>query len=159
MPGLPGIEVMHGVNLDVLELRDQGHYGGLSLTALEQRIASQAWELGVGVGFFQTNSEGEFVERLHEIARRVRDSSERRAPGGLILNPGAWTHYSWAIHDALEIVGLPAVEVHLSDLSSRESFRQVSVVRDLCLTTIAGRGLDGYGEALARLKAEIEGSG
>ena len=74
---------------------------------------------------------------------------------GLLLNPGAWTHYSWAIHDALAIAGLPAVEVHLSDVDAREEFRRVSVVRDLCIGTVKGKGPDGYRDALALLSQEL----
>jgi 3-dehydroquinate dehydratase-2 len=141
------IEVMHGVNLDQLGRRDPQHYGGLTFDRLEQRIEQFARELGLSTRFFQTNSEEEFVEHLH----RLQDLSD-----GIVLNPGAWTHYSWAIHDALEIAALPAVEVHLSDLSAREDFRRISVIGDLCLATVSGKGPDGYREALTRLKEELE---
>jgi 3-dehydroquinate dehydratase-2 len=140
------IEVMHGVNLDQLGRRDPEVYGGLSFDRLEQRIEDFARELGLVVKFFQTNSEGEFVEHLH----RLEDMAD-----GIIVNPGAWTHYSWAIHDALEIAALPTVEVHLSDVMSREEFRRVSVVRDVCVATVTGRGPDGYRDALTRLKEEL----
>jgi len=140
------VAVMHGVNLDQLGRRPAGHYGTLTLMQLEARISSFADELGLTVQFFQSNHEGAFVEELH----RLEDTVD-----GLILNPGAWTHYSWAIRDALEIAGLPAVEVHLSDVHAREQFRQTSVIHDLCLATIAGRGPDGYHEALARLHDEL----
>jgi 3-dehydroquinate dehydratase-2 len=141
------IEVMHGVNLDQLGRRDPHHYGGLTFDRLEQRIEQFARELGLTTRFFQTNSEEEFVEHLH----RLQDISD-----GIVLNPGAWTHYSWAIHDALEIAGLPAVEVHLSDVNAREEFRRISVVRDLCVATVSGKGPDGYREALTRLKEELQ---
>ncbi|MEA2285484.1 MAG: 3-dehydroquinate dehydratase [Solirubrobacteraceae bacterium] len=140
------IEVMHGVNLDQLGRRDPAVYGGLSFDRLEQRIEDFARELGLVVKFFQTNSEGEFVEHLH----RLEDMAD-----GIIVNPGAWTHYSWAIHDALEVAALPTIEVHLSDVMSREEFRRVSVVRDVCVATITGRGPDGYRDALTRLKEEL----
>jgi 3-dehydroquinate dehydratase-2 len=140
------IEVMHGVNLDQLGRRDPEVYGGLSFDRLEQRIEDFARELGLVVKFFQTNSEGEFVEHLH----RLEDMAD-----GIIVNPGAWTHYSWAIHDALEVAALPTIEVHLSDVMSREEFRRVSVVRDVCVATITGRGPDGYRDALTRLKEEL----
>jgi 3-dehydroquinate dehydratase-2 len=140
------IEVMHGVNLDQLGRRNPEVYGGLSFDRLEQRIEDFARELGLVVKFFQTNSEAEFVEHLH----RLEDMAD-----GIIVNPGAWTHYSWAIHDALEIAALPTIEVHLSDVMSREEFRHVSVVRDLCVATVAGRGPDGYRDALTRLKEEL----
>ncbi len=140
------IAVMHGVNLDQLGRRPADHYGALTLMQLEARVSAFADELGLAVQFFQTNHEGAFVEELH----RLEDSVH-----GLLLNPGAWTHYSWAIRDAVEIAGLPAVEVHLSDVHAREAFRQVSVIRDLCVATIAGRGPDGYRDALARLREEL----
>jgi 3-dehydroquinate dehydratase-2 len=146
MPG-DRIEVMHGVNLDQLGRRDPSHYGGLTLDELEERISDFAHELSLQVRFFRTNAEGDFVEHLHGL------------PGmadGIVLNPGAWTHYAWAIHDALEIAGLPAVEVHLSDVQAREEWRRTSVVRDLCVATVSGRGPDGYRDALERLKEELE---
>jgi 3-dehydroquinate dehydratase II len=138
---------MHGVNLDQLGRRNPEHYGGMNFDRLEQRIADFARDLGLTTRFFQTNSEAEFVEHLH----RIEDLAD-----GIVLNPGAWTHYSWAIHDALEIAALPAVEVHLSDVMAREEFRRVSVVRDLCVATVSGRGVDGYREALSRLKEELQ---
>jgi 3-dehydroquinate dehydratase-2 len=140
------IEVMHGVNLDQIGRRDPGHYGGLTFDRLEQRIEGFARELGLTTRFFQTNAEHEFVEHLH----RIHEMSD-----GIVLNPGAWTHYSYAIRDALEIAALPTVEVHLSDVDSREDFRRFSVVRDLCFATVSGRGVDGYREALTRLKEEL----
>jgi 3-dehydroquinate dehydratase-2 len=140
------VEVMHGVNLDALGRRPAAHYGELTFVQLEQRIGEFARELGLEVRFFQTNKEGEFVEHLH----RLEDLAD-----GIVLNPGAWTHYSWAIYDALEIAGLPAVEVHLSDVMAREEWRRTSVVKDLCVATVAGQGADGYREALGRLKEEL----
>ena len=142
------IEVMHGVNFDVLGRRDKAHYGGLTLPELEVRIQGHARELGLEARFFHTNHEGVYVEELH----KATDYAD-----ALLLNPGAWTHYSWAIHDALEIAALPAVEVHLSDVRAREEFRRVSVVRDLCVATVSGQGADGYREALIRLKEELQG--
>lgn len=140
------IAVMHGVNLDQLGRRPAAHYGTLTFSQLEQRIEAWAHELGLQPRFFQTNAEAEFVEYLHNLDG-IADA--------IIINPGAWTHYSWAIRDALEIAALPAVEVHLSDVMAREEFRRVSVIRDLCLTTISGRGPEGYREALVRLKEEL----
>ena len=140
------IEVMHGVNLDQLGRRPAAHYGELTLDRLEDRISGYARELELRVRFFQTNAEGEYVEHLH----RLEGMSD-----AIVVNPGAWTHYAWAIRDALEIAALPAVEVHLSDVDAREDFRKVSVIRDVCVATIKGRGIDGYQEALARLKQEL----
>ncbi len=141
------VAVLHGVNLDQLGRRDPGHYGSLTLAELERQIGEQARELGLRVQFFQSNHEGEFVEFLHR-AHELADA--------LILNPGAWTHYSWAIRDALEIAKLPSVEVHLSDVHSREEWRQLSVIRELCFATVAGKGPDGYREALERVREQLE---
>jgi 3-dehydroquinate dehydratase-2 len=146
MPLRNRIEVMHGVNLDQLGRRDPTHYGGLTYQRLEYAISDMARELGLEVRFFQTNAEHEFVEHLHLL----RDLAD-----GILLNPGAWTHYSWAIRDALEIAALPCVEVHLSNVEHREQFRRVSVIRDHCAATISGRGVDGYRDALTRLKEEL----
>ncbi len=140
------VSVMHGVNLDALDRRSSEHYGDLTFTKLETRIDDFARELGLSARFFQTNAEGEFVEELHRAAEYA---------DGLLLNPGAWTHYSYAIRDALELTGLPAVEVHLSDVDNREDFRKVSVIRDLCIGTVKGRGPDGYQEALALLRERL----
>ncbi len=140
------IEVMHGVNLDQLGRRDPAQYGTLTLEELEVRINAAAEELGLDTRFFHSNHEGEFVERLHRLEGLA---------DGLILNPGAWTHYSYAIRDALEITGLPAVEVHISDVEGRESWRRQSVIRDLCVARVIGKGAAGYREALERLREEL----
>jgi 3-dehydroquinate dehydratase II len=140
------VEVMHGVNLDQLARRDAALYGGLSLAELEQRISGWARERGLVCRFFATNYEGEWVEHLHRLEGLA---------DGIIMNPGAWTHYAWAIRDALEVAALPAVEVHLSDVRAREEWRGTSVVRDLCLGSVVGRGPDGYREALDLLAREF----
>ncbi len=142
------IEVMHGVNLDQLGRRNPAHYGTLNLPTLERQIAVWAAEIGIRVSCFQTNYEGKFVEHLHELIG---------VAGGVILNPGAWTHYSYAIHDALEIAALPAVEVHLSDVQARDEWRRISVIGPLCMATVSGKGPDGYREALEILKKELAG--
>jgi 3-dehydroquinate dehydratase-2 len=144
------IAVMHGVNLDQLGRRDPAVYGTLTLSELEQSIAEQATELGLRTSFFQSNFEGAFVERLHAL----RDEAD-----AILLNPGAWTHYAWAIRDALEIAALPALEIHLSDIQAREEWRRTSVIRDLCFATVSGRGPEGYGEALAQLRERLDRSG
>jgi 3-dehydroquinate dehydratase-2 len=143
------IEVMHGVNLDQLGRRDPELYGKLTLVELEQRIDRQARALGLQPRFFHTNHEGEFVERLHSLRGPPNEAD------AILLNPGAWSHYAWAIRDALEIAALPALEIHLSDIEHREPWRRVSVVRDLCFATISGRGPDGYKDALVRLRDEL----
>ena len=111
------------------------------------RIAADARELGLETRFFQTNHEGAFVEHLHALEGQA---------DAILLNPGAWTHYAWAIRDALEIAALPALEIHLSDVEAREPWRRVSVIRDLCFATISGRGPDGYRDALELLREELE---
>jgi len=140
------IAVLHGVNLDQLGRRPAQHYGDLSLTRLEFRIEQYARELQLDARFFQSNHEGDYVEELHKSG----DYAD-----GLLLNPGAWTHYAWAIRDALEIASLPAVEVHLSAVDEREDFRRVSVIRELCLATVSGQGIEGYREGLAALKGAL----
>jgi 3-dehydroquinate dehydratase-2 len=136
------VEVLNGANLDVLGRRDAGLYGGLSLDQLESRIYEWASELGCTVRCRQTNSEGEFIDWCHEILDHV---------DGLVVNPGAWTHYSYAIHDALEVVGVPIVEVHLSNIEEREEWRRTSVIADLVSHRVIGKGPDGYREALVYL--------
>jgi 3-dehydroquinate dehydratase-2 len=142
------VEVMHGVNLDQLGRRPSQHYGTLTFPELVFRIEQFAGELGLNARFFQTNAEDEFVEHLHRLEGLA---------DGIVLNPGAWTHYSYAIRDALEIAGMPAVEVHLSDVTHREPWRRESVVRELCVATVSGEGPDGYRTALERLRQELDG--
>lgn len=141
------IEVMHGVNLDMLHRRDPGHYGDLSLLELERTIEGFAREIGLSTRFFQSNFEGEFVERLHRLEGEA---------DAVILNPGAWSHYSWAIRDALELTRLPAVEVHLSDVEKRDPWRKLSVFEGLCIEKIFGKGPEGYRLALQRLQKALE---
>lgn len=140
------VGVLHGVNFDVLERRDPEVYGGLSLGELERKIGAWARELGLEAIFFQTNSEGEFVEYLH----RLPDLAD-----AALVNAGAWTHYSRAIADALGVARLPAVEVHLSDVESREGWRRLSVFDGLVLAKVSGKGPDGYRDGLETLAREL----
>jgi 3-dehydroquinate dehydratase-2 len=140
------VAVLHGVNFDILERRDPKFYGGGSLSELEQQIGAWARELGLEPIFFQTNHEGEFVEYLHRLPD-LADSA--------LVNAGAWTHYSRAIADALDVSGLPAVEVHLSDVENRDDWRRNSVFDGLVLAKISGKGADGYREALGLLAGEL----
>jgi 3-dehydroquinate dehydratase-2 len=140
------VAVLHGVNFDVLERRDASIYGGLSLAELEKRISDWAHEQGLEPIFFQTNSEGEFCEYLH----RSVDLAD-----ATIVNAGAWTHYSRAIADALQLTGLPAVEVHLSAVEERDDWRRLSVFDGLVLAKISGQGPEGYREALQLLAREL----
>ena len=140
------VGVLHGVNLDTLGRRDPEQYGTLTLPELEVRVGRFATELGLEATFWQTNHEGEFCEILH----RAADTED-----GLVLNPGAWTHYSYAIRDALEVTRLPAVEVHISAVDDREDWRRVSVIRDICIGRVQGRGVEGYRDALELLREEL----
>lgn len=140
------VAVLHGVNFDVLERRNPEIYGGLSLSELERRISDWAHELQLEPIFFQTNAEGEFCEYLHRSAD-LADAA--------IVNAGAWTHYSRAIADALELTKLPAVEVHLSDVEARDDWRKLSVFDGLVLQKVSGKGPDGYREALELLAREL----
>ncbi|HZO97250.1 MAG TPA: type II 3-dehydroquinate dehydratase [Gaiellaceae bacterium] len=133
------VVVLNGVNLDVLGRRDPRLYGGLSLNELETRIYEWAHELRLTVRCRQTNSEGEYIGWIHD-AHADAD--------GVIVNPGAWTHYSYAIHDALELLEIPIVEVHLSNIEQREEWRRHSVIAHLAARRILGKGPDGYREAL-----------
>jgi 3-dehydroquinate dehydratase-2 len=148
MMARPRVEVMHGVNLDQLGRRPESIYGDLTFDRLELRVSGFAQDLGLKVRFFQTNAEHEFVEHLHRL-EGLADA--------IVMNPGAWTHYAWAIRDALEIAALPTVEVHLSDVAGREEWRRLSVVRELCVATVSGQGVEGYRAALERVKEELDG--
>jgi 3-dehydroquinate dehydratase II len=143
------VEVLHGVNFDMLGRRDREIYGDFSLTELEVRIKRFARELRLETRFFQTNAEGEFVEHLHRLPE-IADAA--------IVNAGAWTHYSWAIRDALDLTDIPTVEVHLSDISRREKWRRTSVFEglDLIVGQIYGKGPEGYREALVLIAERLE---
>jgi 3-dehydroquinate dehydratase II len=140
------VDVLHGVNLDQLGRRDPKHYGATTLPQLEVQVKMFGKELEFETTFWQTNHEGEYCESLHIASERA---------DGLILNPGAWTHYSWAIRDALEVAEVPAVEVHLSAVDGREEWRRMSVIRDLCVGTVQGKGVEGYREAFEILNREL----
>ena len=135
--------MLNGVNLNILGRRDPSLYGGVSIAELESRIYEWARELELTVQCRQTNSEAEFVKWCHD----ANDNTD-----GLIVNPGAWTHYAWSIHDALEPLRIPIVEVHLSNVDEREEWRQRSVISDLVATRVIGHGPDGYRLALRYLK-------
>jgi 3-dehydroquinate dehydratase II len=136
------IVVLNGVNLDVLGRRDAELYGGIGLSELETRIYEWAVELGCTVRARQTNHEGEFVDWCHEALDWA---------GGVVVNPGAWGHYSWALRDAIELFTVPVVEVHLSNVDEREEWRRFSVLTDVVEKRIVGKGPDGYREALVFL--------
>jgi 3-dehydroquinate dehydratase II len=131
--------VLNGVNLDVVGVRDPEQYGGLSLAELDGLVRGWASDLGVDVRCRQTNSEGQYVDWCHEALEWA---------DGVIVNPGAWTHYSYAIHDALELFSVPVVEVHLSNVYGREEWRRHSVIADVAASRVIGKGPEGYREAL-----------
>jgi 3-dehydroquinate dehydratase II len=139
------VDVLNGVNLDVVGRRNPELYGGLSLEQLETRIYEWGKELDLAVRCRQTNSEGQYVDWCHEAL----DSAE-----GVVLNPAAWTHYSYAIRDAVELFSVPVVEVHLSNVHEREDWRQVSVIADFAAKRVIGKGPEGYREALQFLAAQ-----
>ena len=137
--------VLNGVNLDDLDRRDATMYGGLSLSELETKIYAWARDLGATARCRQTNNEGQYVEWCHEALEWAE---------GVVANPGAWSHYSYAIYDALELLEVPLVEVHLSDIEEREDWRRTSVIAPLAAKRILGKGPDGYHEALEFLVAK-----
>ncbi len=142
------VQVLHGPNLDQLGRRPSEHYGSLTLEALDEALQALASELGIELWTFQSAVEGELVRCIHEARRRGAD--------GLLLNAAAYTHTSIALRDAIEASGLPAVEVHLSHVFARESFRHVSLIAPVCLGTIAGFGADSYLLGLRALFGYLE---
>ena len=137
------VSVLNGVNLNILGRRDPNLYGGLSIAELESRIYEWARQLELTVQCRQSNDEGEYIKWCHDAHDTV---------DGIVLNPGAWTHYAWSIHDALESLTIPIVEVHLSNVDGREEWRRQSVVADLVTARFVGPGPDGYRMALEHLK-------
>lgn len=138
------ILVIHGPNLNLLGEREPQIYGSTTLEEINQAIRKFADEHGLEIKVFQSNHEGAIIDKIHE---------ERRWAEGLVINPGALTHYSYAIRDAIAAVDIPTVEVHLSDIHERELFRQVSVIAPVCLSQISGLGLKSYLEGIKRLLA------
>ncbi len=139
--------VINGPNLNLLGIREPDIYGKMTYPALCAYIEEQARQLGIGTAFFQSNHEGAIIDEIHG-AYHKKD--------GIIINAGAFTHYSYAILDALKSVGIPAAEVHISDIDSREAFRRNSVIRPACCVFIAGRGYEGYVDAIKELAARIQ---
>ncbi len=134
--------VINGPNLNLLGLREPGIYGELTLKDVEERVQRVAGELGVSVVFFQSNHEGSIIDRLH---------SAREDCAGIVFNPGAYSHYSYAIRDALSAIKVPCVEVHISNIHQREEFRHTSVISPVVIGQIAGLGVHGYELALRAL--------
>ncbi len=138
------ILVINGPNLNLLGVRRPEVYGTSTLAELEERCRAWGAALGIEVETCQSNHEGDLIDHLHGALGTA---------DGVVLNPGALTHYSYALHDAVEAVALPVVEVHLTDITRREEWRARSVVSPACVATISGRGVEGYREALELLAA------
>lgn len=130
------ILVLHGINLDMFGRRDPASYGTATLADIDERLRTLASELGLEVETFQTNQEGAMCERIHAAHGADVDA--------VVINAGAWTHYSYAIRDALEILSVPIVEVHLSNVHAREEFRHSSVFADVTRGQISGFGVNSY---------------
>ena len=128
--------VLHGVNLDMFGKRDPAAYGTITLPEIDARLVALGRELDVDVETFQTNAEGAMCERIH--------AAHEDGTAAVVINAGAWTHYSYAIRDALAILSVPIVEVHMSNVHAREAFREISVFSDIATGRIAGFGLDSY---------------
>jgi 3-dehydroquinate dehydratase-2 len=143
------VVVLNGANLNAIGDRDPELYGGIGYSELETRIYAWGKELGCSVRCMQTNSEGQFIDWCHDA---------RRSADGVIVNPGAWTHYSYAIRDALELLSVPVVEVHLSDIEKREEWRRASVISEVVTERVLGKGPDGYRDALVFLALKREES-
>ena len=140
--------VINGPNLNLLGLREPEIYGRADYAALEQLVRDTCAALNIQVTIFQSNHEGAIVDKIQEV---------RGSQDAIIINPAAYTHTSIAILDALKAVGLPAVEVHISDVKNRENFRQISYTGMACLETISGLGIAGYRQAILYLKTYLEG--
>ncbi|MBE7055917.1 MAG: type II 3-dehydroquinate dehydratase [Ruminococcaceae bacterium] len=138
--------IINGPNLNMLGIREPGIYGSGTYEDLCKMIQGKADNMGVSVEFYQSNHEGAIIDKIH---------SSMGVFDGIVINPGAYTHYSYAILDALKAVGIPTVEVHISDIHSRESFRSVSVTAAACIAQISGHGFEGYCEAIDVLESKL----
>ena len=140
------IQVINGPNMNMLGVREPEIYGSLTLDAINRQLLQKGVELGLELDFFQSNHEGAIIDKIQECYGKA---------DGIVINPGAYTHYSIAIRDALAAVGIPTVEVHLSDINSREDFRKISVIKSVCVKQIWGKGIKSYTEALEFLAAKV----
>lgn len=139
------IQVINGPNMNMLGVREPEIYGSLTLEEINRQLLQKGGELGLDLDFFQSNHEGAIIDKIQECYGKA---------DGIVINPGAYTHYSIAIRDALAAVGIPTVEVHLSDINSREDFRKISVIKNVCIKQIWGKGVKSYTEALEFLAAK-----
>lgn len=140
------IQVINGPNLNMLGIREPEIYGTLTLEEINCQVLRRGAELGFDIEFFQSNHEGAIIDKIQECYGNT---------DGIVINPGAYTHYSIAIRDALAAVGIPTVEVHLSDINSREDFRKISVIKNVCVKQIWGKGVQSYTEALEVLVKKL----
>ena len=145
------ILVINGPNLNMLGIREPKHYGKEDYFSLCERIRARACELGVGIEIYQSNHEGALVDAIQRAYFEGFD--------GIVINPGAYTHTSIALRDALAAVAIPTVEIHISDVEKREDFRRISYIRELCIKTVSGRGTDGYIESLDFLVGFLKNGG
>jgi len=143
--------VLNGPNLNLLGAREPDIYGTETLARILRRVRREARRMGVRVRAYQSNHEGRLIDRVQAL--------RRRGYSGLVINPGALTHYSYALRDAVAAAGVPVVEVHLSDIENREPFRRVSVIREVCAAQVKGMGPAGYTRALELLARLWEGEG
>ncbi len=141
------ILVLNGPNINMLGIREPALYGSQSYDALLAHIRAHCAARGIDVEFYQSNHEGSLVDRIQSALGAI---------DGIVFNPAAYTHTSVALLDALKAVNIPTVEVHISDVSTREDFRQISFVRQACIATIAGHGFDGYTEAIDLLSEHLK---
>jgi 3-dehydroquinate dehydratase-2 len=139
--------LINGPNLNLLGTREPDVYGSATLRQIERMLKAEARKRGIRIGVYQSNHEGDIIDAIQRLPARGYI--------GLIINPGAFTHYSYAIRDAIKAVGLPAVEVHLSDIEKREEFRKTSVIREVCVDQVKGQGPQGYVKALEILLSSL----
>jgi len=139
------IQVINGPNLNMLGVREPEIYGSLTLEDLNHLLIQKGEELGISLDFYQSNHEGAIIDKIQDCYGKA---------DGIVINPGAYTHYSIAIRDAIAAVGIPTVEVHLSDINSREDFRKISVIKSVCKKQIWGKGVNSYSEAMEFLASK-----
>lgn len=142
------IRVLNGPNLNLLGMREPDIYGNQSLQDIQRRLEEEAANYRIDLSFFQSNHEGEIIDRIHDALTA--------GCNGIIINPGAFTHYSYAIRDAISAVKLPAIEVHISNIHAREDFRARSVIAPVCIGQISGLGMDVYSAALFALHRRFQ---
>ena len=143
------ILTLHGINLNMFGQRDPAQYGSVTLTEIDTALQDLGRELGATVECFQTNHEGEMVERIHRAHRDGTDA--------VLINAGAWTHYSYGLRDALAILHCPIIEVHMSNIHAREAFRHLSVIAPIARGQIAGFGIDSYLLGLRAAVSAVKG--